>query len=217
MPGNKIGVLKNRIYDASLVMKNGGYAELTSTGNLHEGTLEMIDRLREKHISGFLLDKYSYAYVYAHMAHLVHTSGSSGSGEGISEALYFLNKTHHNVITRSGEINSYGILIKERADYNYFRWFVSDNVQNIQVCKEMHMHVVPPDKEVHVHDIFSRESGLLMVALNVSGVLLAAIMLFGLGYEAVRKKFWRKLNRGVEKVAHKETLFKILVDKRTSV
>ena len=113
--GVKIGVLKGRLYDASIVLKKGGYVVVTKNGSLMNGIFELITKLRNERISGFLIDKHAYTTVLGYFTNV----SSLKNHEKEKEALFFLNNTFHTVIDRSGELHSYGILVKEKNDYEY--------------------------------------------------------------------------------------------------
>ena len=89
MAASKVGVLKGRLYDLSVVTKKGGYVEVTTATDLMPGIFELITKLRNDSISGFLLDTYTYVYVLNELQKIYILE----KHEKYNDAHFFLNET----------------------------------------------------------------------------------------------------------------------------
>ena len=95
-------------------------------------------------------------------------------------------------VLRDGEKLGFGMLVKLKEDYEYLRHYISDNRPILQTCKELWLHNIEPGHhdEMTAHDVFNPNSGLFLLAVVISLLLIGVISLIGLIYEFVR---WRKL------------------------
>ena len=186
MAGIKIGILNGRIYDASVVLKKGGYVDMAENGSVMESIFELIEKLRNKNISGILIDKHAYTKAHGYF---------TNNTENTTIAKFFKHQTYHTVIDRGGVVYSYGILVKEKEDYDYFNQFVVDNHLNLQICKELQMHQLPDEGPSKMHDIFSPDAGLFKISIKITLTLLAVIICIGVLYEIARKKICKNFPR----------------------
>ena len=62
MTGRRVGVLKYRDYDATLVVSEGGVVVETDGWNFYSDVLLLMRKLRLNEIDGFVLDKYTLMY-----------------------------------------------------------------------------------------------------------------------------------------------------------
>ena len=186
LTSRKVGILKGRIYDASVVTKGGGYVVVNKQDDLMPGIFELIDKLREDEIFGFVADKYTYI----HLVQEMHKLRKSDQNSQNAYAEFFLEGTHLQEIKRSGENLGYGMLMKNNDDYEYLKHFISDNRPIIQTCKELKMqNMEPPHHDENAtHNIFNPNSGLFMRALLFALMIIGGIFLLGLFYEIGRWK-----------------------------
>ena len=60
--GRRVGILKYRDYDASLVIREGGVIKESNSWNFYSDVLSLIRMLREGEVDGFVIDKYTLAF-----------------------------------------------------------------------------------------------------------------------------------------------------------
>ena len=94
MTGKEVGVLKDRIYDRSLVVRHGG-APVFGSGAETEQIDWLINQLYSKNLSGILLDKNTFWKVSADMQKETKRSSSSK---------FFLEDTVTTDIVHSGKL-----------------------------------------------------------------------------------------------------------------
>ena len=191
MAASRIGVLNGRILDASIVMNKGGHVEISKDGSMTSGITELLTQLRTESINGFVVDK----QVYVSTLTTYKQIAGHGNHQQKTDANFFLSETLHTEIPHSGEVYSYGILVKERMDYEYFIDFIKDNKHNVQICKELHMHTQPNHQGKNTRNIFSSEFNLFRRVLKGIAIILGFLILFGLLYEIMRRKLRGKRSK----------------------
>ena len=67
MSGRRVGVLKYRDYDASLVVREGGIIKETNSWNFYSDVLSLIRMLRDGEVDGFVIDKYTLTYTKGYL------------------------------------------------------------------------------------------------------------------------------------------------------
>ena len=183
MTNSKIGVLKGRIYDASIVTNGGGYVEVTEDGALLPGFFELINKLRNGSIAGFLLDKPAYMDIQRSSIHIVNQPNHKRK----DVALFFLNDTLRTKLEWVGEPLSYGILVKQTKDYEYFKYFVMDNHLIFKTCTQLQASQSRNQIIDHKpNNIFTTQTEAFTIALTITLLTLGAIILIGLIYELAR-------------------------------
>ena len=119
MAEQKVGTL-NRTYENSLVVENG--AVLVSTGsndsNETEKFYSLIKNLKRGRIDGFLIDKYTYRSFKENLLLMI-------KNEKIVK--FFLGGTMITDVQYRGEDLSYGVLIKFKKRYDYFKPMLESN------------------------------------------------------------------------------------------
>ena len=119
MAEQKVGTL-NRTYENSLVVENG--AVLVSTGsndfNETENFFSLIKNLKRGRIDGFLIDKYTYRSFKENLLLMI-------KNEEIVK--FFLSGTIITDVQHRGEDLSYGVLIKFKKRYDYFKPMFESN------------------------------------------------------------------------------------------
>ena len=122
--GKNIGVLRYRDYDTYVVSVYGGnIVHNTDAEDFVSDIIGLINKLKNDEINGFLLDKYTLWFV-TEMRTAFMTP----------EMQYFF--TQETLFTEQEAISeslSYGLLIRNTDDYNYFKDFVHDDVLRISI------------------------------------------------------------------------------------
>ena len=120
-----VGALSYRDYDVYVISQHGGIARWNEDAtNFTSDLIQLITKLEEKEIDGFLLDKWTLCY-----ATLV-LNDISISTEDIhlkNTIKFFMKKTIRAEKSGKGEKLAYGILVKYLDDYEYFKDFIQDN------------------------------------------------------------------------------------------
>ena len=193
-----VGALKHRTYDASIIATHGGLLYLTDADNHISGIWELIRKLQNDDIDGFLLDRYTYL-LFLSIVHRslemseVHRTESNLSLIETKDALDFMmNATIKTEKKYHGEKLSFGMMVKGEDDYHFFGHYLRDNHIELHTCIVL-MLTSTRIKFNHAHDdahnLFAVSSGVFKPSLYVSVAAFAAICLFGIIYEIGRRKF----------------------------
>ena len=191
--GAKIGVLKGRVYEASAIAKKGGKTVLTTNGALKAGIFELVEKLRNESISGFLICKDTHAAAYK----MFKDISTQKHHERKNDAEFFLTSLLQTEISSTGDMFSYGILVKEDKDYNYFKTFVEDNHHTLLTCRELQLHTAFDVNANVPHDIFFPEGETFKTSIIIIAVILAVIFVIGLIYEIIRKVLHGKRSKTI--------------------
>ena len=68
--GSQVGALKNRFYDAVMILQHGGNLKETDYNNTVAGMVKLISKLERKEIDGFLVTKPTFYYYSREIARL---------------------------------------------------------------------------------------------------------------------------------------------------
>lgn len=204
MTGSKVGVLRYRDYDASLVVKHGGIVAEAPSWNFYSDILLLIGMLRREEINGFVIDKYTLAYTIDYFAwketnsdslitmNRTNTEDYSVRKDDID---FFRNYTDRTLKEYKGDELAYGALIRDTDVYQYFRDAIRDNRLPFDTYIGSNMNQLFPRKTYT--NIFSASSEYFLDSVFVLAGILLTICMFGLVYELYKRKvFWcRKANR----------------------
>ena len=119
--GQRIGVLKHRIYDTTAVAAHGGIAIATSKVG-KDGIEELIRMLDQKLIDGFVLDRY---FLISFNGHMYMNTTMSAEDIAFLRSETVRSEVHPN----KEQKHAYGLLVRRREDYDYLHDFVVDNEQ----------------------------------------------------------------------------------------
>lgn len=210
MSGSKIGALKYRDYDATLIVKHGGVVRETDAWNFYSDVLMLVRMLRTGIIDGFVLDKYTLAFTIGYFnwkkteQDFLLARNISSPGESYEvrreDIEFFEKKTYRTLKDYQGEKLAYGVLVKNREDYDYFRHAMEDNRIALEAAVGSLMNEQFP--RVKEPDIFATSSEHFQDAIKIIGIIIGLIGLFGLFFEIPRNK--KKLTK----------IFSRLIDKR---
>ena len=182
MTGERVGVLKSRVYDEILVAKNGGEVihvdDILGDDNEREEEDEfkqLIGALRQDQLDGILVDKYTYW----DMVDILNSTKWN-------EIDYVLDQTMTTEVPQSGEKLSYGILVKSEKQYQLFKPVVESNKMLFQKAVVLHVNKIrrllgEQGGDSIFHEVFMKN----IVALCVS---IVAIGCFGFIVEVHRRR-----------------------------
>lgn len=178
--GAKVGALRHRTYDTFLIAKLGGHLVEIPPTNESLGIVEMIRMLRRKEIDGFILDRFTLIVFYRHLKR---------AAEHRTDLDYLRTKTIRTEKSYTGEKLSYGMLVKNLAEYEFLVDFVRDNQQVINTCNELLLNDY--SREVHVYEIqnplFDVAGGMFWPSMITVSIIMALIVIFGIVYEYKRR------------------------------
>ena len=115
--GKHVGVLKNRRIDSFVITYNGGFVTRNDgIDDFDSDITALMQKVQNHTIDGFVIDLYTLTYVYR-MAEQIFDSDELDS--------YFHNILLTKIVYNGPEI-SYGVLVKDTDDFEYFRHFSKD-------------------------------------------------------------------------------------------
>lgn len=177
MTGVNVGVLKDHLHDASIVSQHGGTLKEIEFNNTVYGVLELIKKLRDREIGGFILNKETYFYFSRVVKDLARYKDRAASVSHINLLLTEKTMLHDPLVT--------GIVLKSKADYVYFQKFFQSNWHEIQGCYNFDLNF---KEKKFVEEYVNAVSGLLVPFLGGSLTILGLILCFGLPYEIRRRR-----------------------------
>ena len=175
MTGLRIGLQKRYTFNAIVVAKNGGIA-IPADDSDADGVSKMFDMLRKREIDGLVVDRFSLI-----MFHKYHHS----------EVSILHTSVDLSQIRYEGEKLSYGILLKNTEDYDYFSDFVLDHAQVISACNGLILN--SESKVIHIkgnaeNPLFSTTNELFWPSVIIWSAIIGCIVFFGIIYEWSRGK-----------------------------
>ena len=176
--GKTVGVLKDRLGDATMVVRNGGIIHEIDYTETIQGVIELIDKLHNKDIQGFLFNKDTYEYFYESLAKKKYRK--------IREKIRGMNIVKTEKFFR-GETFSFGMLVNNVTVYQYFAKYFDNNRLQLQACNSVHSNY--KNGEFHMYESFSSDSDLFYSFLYYSLGILGVIACFGVIYEMRRRYF----------------------------
>ena len=158
---------------------SGGILENVNTTDTVEGIHQLIEKLKDKKIDGFAIDRYVMLMLYRHLQQ---------THPGIVQ--FLKTATVRTELEYGGAPLSYGVLVKDREDYDFLVGFVEDNKNVLNTCNKLLISNLTSD----AHEASVTRSIFLVsevVYWPTFGALMATIgLLFclGMGYELVRRR-----------------------------
>ena len=194
MAGKKIGILKGRMYEASIVLNKGGYVAVTENASIESGMHELVEKIHNKEIDGYVIDKFTYAATYE-----MFNQSAEGDGHSMKEhADYFLRNLYKTDIPKSDMRLTYGMLIKDEDDYDYFREYIVDNRHNLMTCKELQLHLHFYGKSMTSYNIFQPNGPAFRITIIVVVSAIGVIFSMGIIYEFSRMMIKKKIAKNMK-------------------
>ena len=158
---------------------------------------ELIRLLRVGHIDGFILDRYTFVTLCTYMDHQLATNHQLAH-----EIRYMKTKTVQTEKAYSGQRLSFGLLVRDDHDYEFFIDFVRGSDILINVCCGLVINDIHVSRGVHIEylkdeQLFTIDSGLFWPTFVAAGVALVCIACFGFAYEA----WWNKTTDGKKSIS----------------
>ena len=202
MAGARVGVLKYRDYDASIVVREGGVVQESGAPDFHHDLRSLVRMLRKKEIDGVLLDKYTMAYAKRYLTSKLdtmteRTNAEQVSQEGSDKHMHetdefkrdidcFFTNTDSTLKEYTGEKLSYGVLVKRKVDFDFLNGAVRDNRLSSETAVESEMNQIFPRKKQEVVIDPSHSIPFWNVIWWIT-VVLACTFLCGIGYESYQR------------------------------
>ena len=183
MTGKRVGTLKHRLQDASIISQHGGIVQTTDDYKTVRGVTELITRLQNKDIDGFLINKNTY----------YHYSGRLKEEKYKQYADTIQTLYRREVFHQEGEALWCGMLVKHKTDYMYFKRYFDNNRMQLQTCNFLRMNEKETDNQ---HHLFSPHGELFEYFLYYSLGIIAVIVCFGIYYEKRRRYIARNITEG---------------------
>ena len=194
MKGVNVGVLRYREHDAYVVSTHGGKIVHNDeqVDNFQSDLLELLLKLKHDEIQGFVLDTWTMDYAVGLLANM------SDGGQETDLVNFYLRGTTRVEKSNKGKELSYGLLIKHKQDYDYFRayvegnqiaWYINDSQEWITIKREDAKEGFgnyEPEGSFH---LFSAKGDNFEYSMIAVVVMVVVIIVFGLVYELMRKSF----------------------------
>ena len=179
MMNKRVGVLKDRTFDTFVASQQGAVVHYNeNVQDFYADVVELILKLQKEEVDGILLDSYTLKYVSHYM---LHHNNSERSWMEMSR--FFIHHTVRAQKTYEGQKLTYGMLIKNTKDFEFFKFSIAESRLYIELTWDFHwnrLDDLPPAShdvsEAHRHSSFSR------TVLAIAGVFVV-VMVFALFYE----------------------------------
>ena len=173
----KVGALRHRIYDSSLIATTGGILIDIEHINIFDGIARLIQMMRRKEIDSFVLDRNTYLmFIY-----------SSNRSDDVN---YLMQKTLQTEKEHVGDNLFYGILVKSYDDYEYLVDYILDNLDIINTCNGLVINqYVGKVKSAHINHLFSSSGAYFWEWFTVLIIIILFICVFGIMYELCRRRY----------------------------
>ncbi len=202
MDENRVGSLLYRDYDAHMITQNGGKLVQNTDVNatdFYTDILHLIKKLKLGNIDGFLLDQYTLAYTYSTLEHIATEikhellSNSMFRMNDIPDALslieFFLNRTLTTRVPYEGvQQLTYGVLVREHRDYEYFKDAAKDKRFRDNVVLSNRWSTSVRRKE-HKDPLFAHDGQMFHSFLIAIAVLVGVVFVLGMAFDLKRTKF----------------------------
>lgn len=191
----KVGVLKFRLHDATLVEMEDGIVVESDGVNFYDDLISLLSKLRAEKVDGFILDKLTYWTVISEIIPYFKKNNytikqSSKDSNVIKEnSRFFLNNVTTAVKKYKGEKQSYGVLTRNKAVYTYFRDVMADNSFVIQTgLKELVKDAGARQAGDSHEDLISFTSETFKMSVAVMGGMTMAMSMIGLVFTIFRNR-----------------------------
>ena len=189
-----VGALWYRDYDVYVISQHGGNVRRNEDAtNFTSDLIQLITKLEERKIDGFLLDKWTLYYA----TYILNaTSYSTEDIHLINTITFFMKNTIRAEKSYKGEKLTYGILVKHTEDYEYFKDFIQASRLGIEIEGALLWTMVQKEiKEQNAGTFYSTSSNILfspskhyfLYSTIVISAMIGIIVLFGIFYELNRK------------------------------
>ena len=185
--GSRVGGLRHRAYEASIVAEHGGIFIDVEDQNFMRGISQLVRMLRIDEINGFILGRHTFMDVCNRMKNL----SSNTEGDLKANADFFLHKTVLTEKTLSANKLSYGMLVADDKDYEYFKGYMIDNHNIIEACNSLHLNSLGGCvKNIEHISLLTSNFSFSMTGIIVISII-TFICVFGFGFESIRRRKFR--------------------------
>ena len=187
MDGKKVGTLRFRDYDSYVVSTHGGYCHYnTNATDFFSDVRGLVNKLMKNEINGFLLDRYTlWVVLDPALTNLIFTK---------EEEEFFSNETLRTEQEVKGDSLSYGVLIKNHEDYEYFKHYIHDAQLRYTLIwtkwwlKDRNKYTGYYHSNIGDNALFSTQGEPFRLTMIVLVAVIAVIVLFGFFFEIHRQK-----------------------------
>ena len=182
MKGKSVGVLGGRLDAIATVVELGGVPFELKHNTTVDGIIELTKLVREKRISGFLLNVDTYQY----FSWVVRINGRKDIEDNMQR---YLIQTQKSVPSDSF---AYGILFKNMIDYKYYKKYLKHNRILIEACYTARSN--NKSSEIKLYHTFSADNEMFEQFLSYSLGVLGVFCVIGTLYEINRYFQSKKLH-----------------------
>ena len=180
MAGKRVGALRYHVYDAMVIANHGGIIEDAERKNVEEGIAGLIQRLLDKTLDGFVLDRYM----------LLMFCNYFKDDPRYTKEIAFMKSDSIRTEVALQRRRFYGILTRTEEDYEFFVHFVKNNRDVFDTCNNLLINSIANEqyKDAVDNPLFSSSGQVFWPAFTVSMGCVVFIFIFGTFYEINRKR-----------------------------
>ena len=206
MKGKKVGFLSFREYEAIMIGKNGGKSifphENLSDSHPYNQFLQLVENLEKGSIDGFALDRFTLVYAY-----WVSSYAEKGNFDwkwktlGYTDTMikdskdrikYFRKLVTVQLPPITSQVYTYGILVKNREDYLFYKAAAEDLGQTIgREWEQWYQETIKTEPRLLysvTDELFSFTGSYFKGTVIAIGVIVVLICIFGIVYELSRRE-----------------------------
>lgn len=198
MKEKKVGALQFRNYDMYVISQKGGTVVQNGPSNaidFDQDVTQMIYKLKNDEIDGFVLDRQTLM----HFTDRLMFNREENENEAINAMVkFFFEETLRTETKYDGKRFTYGVLIRDRADYEYFKDYIHTRNEHNTLLYAMDWSDFLNDAKSDNFALYSPDYELLFSpkeyfkrSMYVICSIIVFILLFGLVYEMR----WRQKSR----------------------
>ena len=195
MKDGLVGALRYRDYEVYVISQHGGNVTWNQdVTNFTYDLLQLITKLEERKIDGFLLDKWTLFYATYLLEDI---SDNIEDVHLINTITFFLKNTIRAEKSYEGEKVAYGILVKHMDDYEHFKDFIRYSrlrnelggalLSNI-IRKYIKEEKIGTFYSTTTDKLFSPSEHYFVYSITAISAMIGIIVLFGISYELKRKR-----------------------------
>jgi hypothetical protein len=181
--GSRVGGLRHRAYEASIVAEHGGIYIDVEDENFMRGVSQLVLMLRKEEINGFILDRHTFMDVCNRMKYLSNNT----EGDLKANADFFLHKTVLTEKTLRTNKLSYGMLVADDKDYEYFKGYMIDNKYMLEACNSLQLNSLGGCVNMENISLLTSNNGLITGVIVVFSIIVF-ICVIGFGFESIRRR-----------------------------
>ena len=179
LKGARVGVPEDTLFCSLIIAQHGGISHEVKSNDTVLTIIHLINKLKEKRIDGFLVNRATYYYFSRKIRENTSNSKYHSKYKVDTEEL---RRTEEHF---KGDELVAGVLVNNPDDYEFFKSYYDSNWVQIQTCYD---YQVTSKAEKYDHDTWKPLKNLFIPFLVGSFIIIGIISFVGVIYEYKRKK-----------------------------